>query len=57
MPGIINYTILTEASWSSKKHGQNILYVSRRGGTTQTKPLEITYEQIQKELGLGVGGS
>jgi hypothetical protein len=34
-----------------------MFFVSRRGGTTQTKPLEITYEQIQKELGLGVGGS
>jgi hypothetical protein len=28
--------------------------VYRRGGTLQAKSTEITYEQIQKELGLGV---
>ena len=28
--------------------------VYRRGGTLQAKSTEITYQQIQKELGLGV---
>ena len=32
----------------------SVIFVYRRGGTTQSKSFEITAEQIQKELGLGV---
>ena len=28
--------------------------VYRKGGTTQSKSMELTYEEIQKQLGLGV---
>ena len=28
--------------------------VYKKGGTNQNKSMEMTYEQIQKELGLGV---
>ena len=33
---------------------QEAATIYRRGGSTQTKDVEITYEQMQKELGLGV---
>ena len=33
---------------------QNAVLVYKKGGTTQSKPVELTYEEIQKELGLGV---
>ena len=33
---------------------QNAVLVYRKGGTTQSKSMEMTYEEIQKELGLGV---
>ena len=31
-----------------------IAQVYKKGGTNQNKSMEITYEQMQKELGLGV---
>ena len=33
---------------------KSVIQVYRRGGTTQSKSFEITAEQMQKELGLGV---
>jgi hypothetical protein len=33
---------------------QSAILVYKRGGTTQSKSFEITAEQMQKELGLGV---
>ena len=32
----------------------NMMQVYKKGGTNQNKSMEITYEQMQKELGLGV---
>ena len=31
-----------------------MMQVYKKGGTNQNKSMEITYEQMQKELGLGV---
>ena len=31
-----------------------MLQVYKKGGTNQNKSMEMTYEQMQKELGLGV---
>ena len=31
-----------------------MMQVYKKGGTNQNKNMEMTYEQIQKELGLGV---
>ena len=39
---------------SRKDISSSAVQVYRRGGTTQGKTLEITAEQIQRELGLGV---
>ena len=39
---------------SSWQDDDNMMQVYKKGGTNQNKNMEMTYEQIQKELGLGV---